>query len=101
MSRQQVVAARRAELVALAAAEREALDRQLAPILNMEDHVQRLRALAPRLPALAAGGGLVLAALTLMFPTGALGLVRRGMTLFQLARSVGRLLSHLRPKARA
>jgi hypothetical protein len=85
--------ARRAELVARAAAEREALALRFAPLGKLESGFDRLRRMNPQLPTIAMGGGLGLSALLLALPTGRIPLVRGAVALLHLAGSLRGLLS--------
>jgi len=86
-------AARRVELVARAAAEREALARQLAPIAALDSGLERVRIVKSELAAAAMGAGLGLSALLMMLPVGRTPLVRGGIAMLHLAGSVRRLFS--------
>jgi hypothetical protein len=85
--------ARRAVLVARAAAEREALARQFAAPMSLGDGLGWLRGMKPRLPTIALGAGLGISALLLALPVGRFPLVRGGVAVLSLAGSVRRLLS--------
>jgi hypothetical protein len=84
---------RRARLVSRAAAERESIARHLAPLGTLSDGLDRLRGINHRLPTVAVGVGLGLTALLLVLPGGPASLLRRGVALYHLAGSVGRLFS--------
>jgi len=84
---------RRAELVARAAAEREALSRQLALLGTLDGGLARLSSMKSRLPGIAMGAGLGLSALLLALPAGRFPLVRGGVALLHFAGSVRRLFS--------
>jgi len=83
--------ARRAALIAKAAADRAALGRQLEPLTNVPNSLGRFLALKSQLPGKALSAGLGISALLLALPR--LPLVRTGLALIQLASSVRRLLS--------
>lgn len=85
--------ARRAELVARAAVEREALARRFAPLGKLERGFERMGGMSPQLPTFAVGGALGLTALLLALPTGRVPLVRGGIAILHLAGSVQKLLS--------
>lgn len=84
---------RRARLVSRAAAEREGIARQLAPLGTLSDGLDRLRGVHHRLPTVAVGVGLGLTAMLLVLPGGPASLLRRGVALYNLAGSVGRLFA--------
>jgi hypothetical protein len=79
--------------VARAAAEREALARQLALLGTLDSGLERLRVMKAQVPAIVIGAWLGLSALLLALPAGRSPLIRRGIAMLQLAGSVRRLLS--------
>jgi len=85
--------ARRAALVARAAAERDALARRLAPLGAIDDGLHKLRMMKSQFPALSMGAGLGLSALLLALPAGKSRVVRGGIAMFHLAGSLKRLIS--------
>jgi hypothetical protein len=85
--------ARRDELVARAAREREALAHRFAPLGHVDGGLDRLRAMRSQLPTLGVGAGLGLTALLLALPTGRIPLVRGGIAILHLAGSVRRLFA--------
>jgi hypothetical protein len=84
--------ARRDELVARAAREREAVAQRLAPLGNLGGGFDRFRAMRSQLATLGVGAGLGLTALLLALPTGRIPLIRGGIALLHLAGYVRRLL---------
>jgi len=90
---QESLDARRAELVARAAAEREALAGMLAPLGTLDRGLERLETWKLDLPTTALGTGLALSALLLALPAGRSPVVRGGIALIQLATSVKRLFT--------
>jgi hypothetical protein len=85
--------ARRAELVARASEERDALARRLAPLGKVENGLEQLRGMGPQLPTMVMGAGLGLTAMLLALPIGRVPLVRGAIAVLHLAGSVRRLLS--------
>jgi hypothetical protein len=85
--------ARRAALVARAAAEREAIAQKLAPLGALDTGFEKLRTMKAQFPAMSLGAGLGLSALLLVLPAGRSRLIRGGIAMFHLAGSVKRLLS--------
>lgn len=85
--------ARRAELVARAATERESLARQLAPVAALDAGLERVRIVKSEVAAAAMGAGLGLSALLMMLPVGRTPLVRGGIAMLHLAGSVRRLFA--------
>ena len=78
----------RARLVARAAAEREALSKQLEPFATLEGTLERLSVKKPELLGTSLGMGLGLSALLLALPAGQTPIVRGALALFNLASSV-------------
>lgn len=88
--------ARRAELVARAAADRQVIVRQLAPLRRLDSGLAELAAWRHRLPGLAVGAGIGVSALLLALPRGRTPLLRGGLALVHLAGSVRKLFSRSR-----
>lgn len=78
----------RARLVARAAAEREALSKQLEPFSTLEGTLERLSVNKREVLGTSLGMGLGLSALLLALPAGQTPIVRGGLALFNLASSV-------------
>ena len=85
--------ARLATLVARAAAERQDIGEQFAPVRRIDTGLAWLAQKKTELSALGLGAGLGLSALMLALPTGRFSVLRGGMALFQLAGSVKRLFT--------
>lgn len=86
--------------MARAATEREAVGRQLAPLITLDRWLERLGHVKEHLAGLAIGSGLGLSALLLALPVGRLPLVRGAIAALNLAGSVRKLFSNRRPSVR-
>jgi hypothetical protein len=86
----ETLAQRRAELVARAASQRQAVAQKLAPLATIDRWLERIDHVRNHLPGIAAGAALGLSALLIAIPRN-LPLVRTGVAAFQLAGSLRRL----------
>jgi hypothetical protein len=84
---------KRAELVARAAADREAFGKYVDVFQSIETGIAQFGTVRAELPSAAVGAGLGLSALMLALPSGHASVLKAGIALFKFAGSVRRMFT--------